>query len=124
MHVRTCCRSFRSFLLNLVGSIFLYCSVAFAQATPDVEQGLKPFGSYDGGNIDSVSLSNGNVNLHIPLLSYPQRGDRLPLRFFIYYNNKGYSAVPNSPTDPNGPKHWVLADGGVVIGPEYVASFQ
>lgn len=94
--------SFQSFLLILVASILLGCPVAIAQATPDLEQGLKPFGSYDGGNIDSVNLSNGNVNLHVPLLSYPQRGSKLPLRFLIQYNNKGYKAVPNDPTHPNG----------------------
>jgi hypothetical protein len=65
-------------------------TVTAAQTDVNMEQGLKPYGSYMGGNLDSVSLTNGNVNLHIPLVSYPQRGGRLNLSFFIRYSNKGF----------------------------------
>jgi len=45
------------------------------QDSPNMEQGIKPYGSYHGGDLDSVNLLNGNLTLHIPLISYPQRGD-------------------------------------------------
>jgi len=64
-----------------------------AQIQPNLEQGLKPYGSYQGGNIDSVSLTNGNLNLHVPLVSYPQRGGKLSLSFSLRYNNKGWTSV-------------------------------
>ena len=49
-----------------------------AQSAPDLENGFKAYGSYDGSNIDSVNLMNGNLMLHIPLPStYPQRGGAL-----------------------------------------------
>jgi RHS repeat-associated protein len=68
----------------------LLCPPAFAQADASIEQGLKPYGSYMGGNLDTVSLTSGNLMLHIPLVSYPQRGGRLNLSFFLRYNNKGF----------------------------------
>lgn len=55
---------------------------ASAQIIPDVEVGLKPFGSYHESDIDSVNLLNGDLSVKIPLVSYPQRGD-LTLDFFL-----------------------------------------
>jgi RHS repeat-associated protein len=57
-----------------------------AQTLSGLEQGIKPYGSYDSGGIDSIGLANGSVTLHIPLVSYPQRGGRLHLGFNVYYN--------------------------------------
>ena len=86
-------------MATLLSSLFL--NVALAQTTSDQEQGMKPFGLYDVGNIDVVNLMNGNVYLHSTLLSYPQRGGKLPLQFFIRYNNKGYTSKPVNPNNPN-----------------------
>ena len=47
---------------------------AQAQTNPNLEIGFKPFGSYDGTDIDSVNLYTGDLTVHIPLFSYPQRG--------------------------------------------------
>jgi hypothetical protein len=46
-----------------------------AQTDPNIENGLKPYWTYDGGNMDQVSLHNGGLTVRIPLFSYPQRGD-------------------------------------------------
>lgn len=59
--------------------------VAFSQAAN--EQGFKPYGSYTGGEIDQVNISNGHLELRIPLLSYPQRGGRLKLSFLALFHN-------------------------------------
>lgn len=61
-----------------------------AQITPSTETALgsSPYATYNGGNIDSINPVSGNVFLHIPLLSYPQRGHALRLAFNIYYNDK------------------------------------
>src|SRR5437016_1590791 len=61
----------KSLLLTLAGVS------AYAQVQPNIEGGMHAFGSYHGGEVDAVSLSNGNVLYKIPLLSYPQRGGRL-----------------------------------------------
>ncbi len=43
--------------------------VALAQTTPDLEEGMKPYGDFHGGDIDQVSLSSGKLVLNIPLIS-------------------------------------------------------
>jgi RHS repeat-associated protein len=62
---------------------------------------MKPFGSYHGGNIDTVSLFNGQLSLDIPLISYPQRGGKLKLEFHLTYANVGaqadYFRISNPP---------------------------
>lgn len=63
---------------------------AFAQQNANLEQGLKPYGMYQGGNLDSISITNRNLTLHIPIVSYPQRGGKLRLNFMGIYNNKGW----------------------------------
>jgi RHS repeat-associated protein len=60
-----------------------------------MEIGFKPYGSYHGGDLDSVNLSNGFLNLHIPLVSYPQRGDFSYTAQLLYNNSKGWSVLPN-----------------------------
>jgi len=54
--------------------------VGHAQAgTPD--QGAKPLDATQGGSLDSVSLTTGDLSIHIPLASFPQRGQS-SLSFF------------------------------------------
>jgi YD repeat-containing protein len=81
--------------LSRIAVLFLaflsFATNATAQNDVNLDQGLKPYGSYMGGNIDTVSLTNGNLMLHIPLVSYPQRGGRLSLAFYLRYNNKGFN---------------------------------
>ena len=73
---------------------------ANAQDLAGLEQGIKPYGSYNGGDIDSISMVNGSLTLHIPLISFPQRGGRLHLGFSLFYNNPIYTLTNN--TLPNG----------------------
>lgn len=79
----------------LLGSLL---PLATAQTAPDMATGLSPYATYIPGEIDNVSPVNGNVFLKIPLLGYPQKGNRLRLNFYIYYNDKQWQAnlVPNS----------------------------
>jgi RHS repeat-associated protein len=63
-----------------------------AQALPatsaDDQSGMQPYQSYHGGDIDSIGLSNGMLNLNFLLLTYPQRG-KLHLSFDIFYSDAG-----------------------------------
>jgi hypothetical protein len=79
-------------LLSLVAATFMLCGSAFAQTNVNEEQGLKPHDTLHGGDLDSVSLTNGSLLLHIPLLSFPQRG-KLDLSFSIYSNTKQWQSV-------------------------------
>lgn len=74
------------FLLACLALLFVPLIVV-GQTLGGVEQGIKPYGSYEGGDIDSVSMVNGALTLNIPLLSYPQRGGNLHLGFRLVYLN-------------------------------------
>lgn len=41
------------------------------------EVGIQPFGIYES-NIDTVAIDSGTVQLHIPIISYPQKGSLPP----------------------------------------------
>jgi hypothetical protein len=53
----------------------------------DMAFGLNAFGSYQNGNYDSVDVTTGKLNVHIPLWSYPQVGGKLHLDFSIHYDS-------------------------------------
>jgi RHS repeat-associated protein len=80
----------RKVLLLAVGLLFFTVG-AFAQMDANLERGLKPFGSYSGGNVDTVSLTSGNLFVHIPFWSYAQRGGKLGWNYFIQYNHKHFN---------------------------------
>jgi RHS repeat-associated protein len=89
------------------GKLLVFCAIILAasavmlgQPSPDLEQGLKPYGSYHGGAIDTVSLSNGNLFLHAALLSYSQRGGELAYPIVLQYNNKNFSFFQIQPGCP------------------------
>jgi hypothetical protein len=82
-------RRFRT-LCSLLALLIIVFAVplASAQDDPNFEIGFKPFGAYHAGDIDSVSLHNGALNVEIPLISYPQRGGKLKLDFALRYQNR------------------------------------
>ncbi len=93
-------------LLLVVVAVALLCGPVFAQTNVNEEQGMKPYDSWHGGDLDSVSMTNGGMVLHIPLVSYPQRGN-LDLGFSVYSNTKQWYTRVNqvecaNPNDPNG----------------------
>jgi len=62
---------------------------ASAQDNPNLQNGIVPFGTYDGSDFDTVNLHSGNLALHIPLFDYPQRGS-LSGRYMIVGNTKTF----------------------------------
>ena len=78
----------------LVCSVVVFClASAFAQNNPDESQGLKPYDTWHGGDLDSVSVTSGGLSLHIPLASFPQRGN-LDLSFMVSFSNKQWYLAP------------------------------
>lgn len=57
-------------LLLLLTTVFL-AAQASAQIPPERERGFKPDLAYQFSEFDSVNLFNGNLNLSIPIASYP-----------------------------------------------------
>jgi RHS repeat-associated protein len=83
---------------------------------PDEQLGLAPYQSYHGGDIDNVNLSNGNLNIRIPLLSYPQRGGVLKENFSIVDNQKQYKVKLLCPPQVECTKYWFGSVGSAGAG--------
>jgi RHS repeat-associated protein len=83
-------------LWMLLGVMLAGSFPILAQTNFDEQQGLKPYDSLHGGDLDTVSLTNGSVMVHIPLVSFPQRGS-LDLSFSVIANSKqwGIATVCN-----------------------------
>jgi YD repeat-containing protein len=97
--------------LVLAGSIS-----AVAQQPPNLENGFKHWGSYDGGSLDTVNNLNGNEMLHAPLLAgYPQRGS-LSVALSLFQSSKSW-AVQCQPPDVNGNTtcQWTKQRAGVAL---------
>jgi RHS repeat-associated protein len=97
-NVRTLWTSFRHPLLLVVLAVLFLLSMvspctAQAPYDPVLDQGIMPFQAYDGGNFDSVNLATGTLTLHIPLVSFPQRGGKLRADFKISYNSPSFGSV-------------------------------
>jgi RHS repeat-associated protein len=79
---------------------------AFAQSQPNTENGTKPYGSYDGGSLDTVNTMNGNLLLHAPLLpDYPQRGKITP-HYNLYVTSKGWQVMCKPASNRSGQVCW------------------
>jgi RHS repeat-associated protein len=87
-------------LLLLAAAFLAVTSHADGQNLPVDDRGLKPFASYAGGNLDSVNMANGSLTLHIPFWSYPQRGGKLRLNYFINFTSNLWKT--NEFCGPNG----------------------
>lgn len=75
--------------------LMLLCPLSLlSQVDQDIEIGFKPYGSYHGGDLDSINLTNNYPNIHIPLIDFPERGD-ISYAAIIRYNNQGWSVFPN-----------------------------
>src|SRR5258708_3135243 len=93
----------RSVKTWLVLAIFLAGSLSVvAQQPPNLENGFKHWGTYDGGSLDTVNNLNGNQMLHAPLLpNYAQRGG-LSVQDFLYMTSKGWQ-ITCKVDQPGGP---------------------
>jgi hypothetical protein len=90
-------------LLGLVLYAASQLPTATAQTAPKLDDGMRPYGSYHGGEVDSISLPGGNLNIHIPIISFPQRGGKLNVEYFLRLTSKNWEQKWVSvPTDPNG----------------------
>ena len=82
-------------------------SLLRAQDTPLEDKGLKSFAAYHGGDLDSISLGTGALTLHIPLWSYPQRGGKLRLNYFINYTSNQWT-IKTTKVGGESRDHWVF----------------
>jgi RHS repeat-associated protein len=101
----------RPFLLWLAGLALLWLAggtLALGQTNPNTDQGMKPFDSFHGGALDSISVTSGNLYFHKTEYAAPQRG-HVGLTFSLQYNNKGYRLQINCVNGSRGP--WQMPPG-------------
>jgi hypothetical protein len=87
--------------------------------------GFGSYQSYDIGDFDSVSLSTGNLYIHIPLISYPQRGTLPDFSQSYIYNGTRfvedhlgtppYDWYQWTPVDPPNVQGHFVIDGMLVV---------
>ncbi|MBS1800479.1 MAG: hypothetical protein JSS95_11715 [Acidobacteria bacterium] len=73
--------------------------------------GIKTFATYQNSEIDSVDLSSGNVNLHIPLVGFPQIGGKLRLNFVVRYNEPQWMLVMGAVQGSQGGTYPFVSSG-------------
>jgi len=76
-------------MIVLLGSPLLL----LAQSQYEFDEGMRPFGAYQAGDVDSTNLSNGALSVTIPLISYPQRGGKLKLEYTLRYHSGWSQAI-------------------------------
>jgi RHS repeat-associated protein len=91
---------FRAFSLLVLAAIGLLGTLrGHAQEVSTIAQaGSSVPSSYQPNGIDTINLQNGAVVLNIPVLSYPQLGDKLKLSFSLKYSPTFWFYVPGPPT--------------------------
>jgi YD repeat-containing protein len=107
----------------LIFAILVFC-VPNAQAqiqSPATAIGAVPYTNFQTNGIDNVNLSNGNVYVQAPLVSFPQLGGKLRLNFMIRYNRPQWSIIYDTTTldSATGITHY---SGHWVNFPYYVTS--
>jgi len=102
-------------LVALAALLAVRCAPLSAQDAPEFEMGLKPYGTFQGGDIDSVSLTNGNLTIHGPLWSNSQRGGKLTKDLTILYNNKGWYLKTTCGHISGCIQSWVWRGNGISV---------
>lgn len=114
-------RPWKHFCLALC-LLFVIAS-ATAQGPPQ-QPGLAPYQSYDESNFDTVDLLGGAVQLHIPIVSYPQKGTLPPLSLQLGYSNPSWTATVFQ-SGGSDYTQWVFnppSGSGLVMTPSFTGS--
>jgi len=94
-------------VLALAGPLFAQTPYPY---DPVADVGTYELQSYHWTDVDSINLATGNLSLHAPLISCPQRGGKLKLDYSITYSN---GTLVQFKAPDNGPGQW--NSGAVVI---------
>jgi hypothetical protein len=97
--------------------VFLLCHAYKVQAQEDQtpKRGFQPAGSYALGDIETISTTNGNLMLHIPLASLPSGRGGLTHSLRLNFNSKlfdHYTAIGTDPYTMNPVDQDLLAFSG------------
>src|SRR5215469_11400437 len=82
-------------LFALVAFMGSHCRAQLAN--PD-QVGIVPYGTYAGGTVDRVNMTNGSLTVRIPLYSLPQKGS-LSYNISVTMNSSSITASKNCEID-------------------------
>lgn len=86
---------------------------SLAQTPPSLDNGWKPYGSYEGSHLDTVNLMNGNLMLHAPLLpDAPQRGS-VRLSNTLFVSSKDWQVICTTSSNGGDVCRWQKGGTGV-----------
>src|ERR1051325_9808220 len=78
----------------LVGLLIVISVSALFRSTARPDRGVMPVGAYSVSDIENINLTNGNVNLNIPLASLPPvAGGKLSWTINASYNSKVWDQI-------------------------------
>jgi YD repeat-containing protein len=99
--------------------LFVFSPFARAQLSSLPGWGMKPGVGYENSPIDSINHENGNLVLHIPIVSIPQAGDLPPFTIEVTYNSSNWVFTPFLECECTPYVYyytWVYQGSGVAIG--------
>jgi len=79
-------RSARFGLLLAILALTALAQFAVPGSAQDLATGFQVYGAYHVSDFDSVNMQSHNLDIHIPLYSYPQRGDLPDYSMFIKHS--------------------------------------
>ena len=84
----------RALHLGLIFFVLLSAAPAPAQDTSnELMAGMNPYADYHGGDLDSISMINDTLNLHIPIFTdHSQRG-KLNFTYSLDYTSTSWKAI-------------------------------
>jgi YD repeat-containing protein len=80
-------------LLQFLVIICAFSNLLSAQTPPSLENGWKPYGSYEGSQLDTVNLMNGNLMLHAPLIPGAAQRGSLQISTSLYLTSQDWQVV-------------------------------
>jgi RHS repeat-associated protein len=102
--------------LALVAFLVIFCHwVVIAQTAPNLENGWKPYGSYDGTHLDTVNLMNGNLMLHAPLVPVSSQRGSIKVNNTLYLTSKDWQVVCTTPSGSGPSCSWKKGGTGISI---------
>ncbi|MBZ5554701.1 MAG: hypothetical protein LAO21_18440 [Acidobacteriia bacterium] len=88
-------------VLSILALLLSTVVPTFAQAPARPDRGIVPLGTYAISDIENINLSNGNVNLSIPLASLPPiAGGKLSWTVRAVYNSKLWDVTKEEVDNP------------------------
>ena len=112
-------RAFVAGLLTVCGLMFTLGDAKAQQQGGIFELGFKPYGSFEGGNIDTVDLMNRALHVRIPVVSYPQRGGVLKMPLYHAYTSLLFQGldISNGGGCTSACYTYIIPTGNVGSGP-------